>query len=210
MNETHTFCMKTNSKLVDCHDNGICKVSAQSPLSSYNDYQGIKGSVLDIVQSFGRIFIASWQGVFYQSLESGKYEREIFSPIKQILSQAWDLENVVLKNKNYLLAATSDGVFIIDSLLKTTRVAEGNFNYVKARNDNNELVYAGGAQTIKYLDFSNDILNQKLLKYQALKAGYQMQSCQKTMNCSLVQLEMVCMCFLQFRYQMLAKILFLK
>jgi class 3 adenylate cyclase/ligand-binding sensor domain-containing protein len=171
MNETHTFLYEDKQQnLWIAMDNGICKVSAQSPLSSYNDYQGIKGSVLDIVQSFGRIFIASWQGVFYQSLESGKYEREIFSPIKQILSQAWDLENVVLKNKNYLLAATSDGVFIIDSLLKTTRVAEGNFNYVKARNDNNELVYAGGAQTIKYLDFSNDILKPKVTQVPSLES----------------------------------------
>ncbi|HCB63241.1 MAG: hypothetical protein A2W93_11280 [Bacteroidetes bacterium GWF2_43_63] len=160
MNETHTFLYEDKQhNMWIAMDNGICKVNAQSPLCNFNDYQGLKGSVLDVVRCFDQIFVATWQGVFYQNTASEKTKREIFLPISQIASQSWDLESVNISGKNYLLAATSDGMFIIDSTLKTTMVSDGNFNYVKARADNNALVYAGGPLIIKFIDFTKSILN---------------------------------------------------
>lgn len=162
MNETHTFLYEDKQhNMWIAMDNGICKVNAQSPLCNFDDYQGVKGSVLDVVRCFDQIFIATWQGVFYQNKAADKPKSEIFLPVQQIASQSWDLEPVVISGKNYLLAATSDGIFMIDSMLNTTKVSDGNFNYVKARADNNELVYAGGPLIIKYLDFSNSTVNPK-------------------------------------------------
>jgi len=162
MNETHTYLYEDRQhNMWIAMDNGICKVNAQSPLCNFDDYQGVKGSVLDVVRCFNQIFIATWQGVFYQNRAEDRPKNEIFLPLPQIASQSWDLEPIEVAGKCYLLAATSDGVFLIDSTLKTTRVSDGNFNYVKARSDNNQLVYAGGPLIIKYLDFSKSITKPK-------------------------------------------------
>lgn len=160
MNETHSFLYEDRQhNLWIAMDNGLCKVNAQSPLCNFNDYQGVKGSVLDIVRCFNRIFVATWQGVFYENTDPDRTNREIFLPIKQIASQSWDLEPVTIDNRNYILAATSDGIYLIDSTLNTRLVSDGNFNYVKARPDDNRRVYAGGPLSIKFLDFSAGLFN---------------------------------------------------
>lgn len=160
MNETHTFLYEDKQhNMWIAMDNGICKVNAQSPLCNFNDYQGLKGSVLDVVRCFDQVFVATWQGVFYQNKAVAKSKREIFLPLQQIASQSWDLEPVVISGKNYLLAATSDGIFMIDSTLNTRKISDGNFNYVKAKADNNALVYAGGPLIIKFIDFSSSIID---------------------------------------------------
>lgn len=171
MNETHTFLYEDKQyDLWIALDNGICKVNAQSPLINFNDFQGVNGSVLDVQRCFGQIFIATWQGVYHQNTDPGRSDREVFVPIKKIVSQSWDLERIVLDGKDYLLAATSDGLFLIDKSLNTILISEGNYNFVKARPDNNSRIYAGGPSIIDFIDFSNGIAHPEVTKVPNLES----------------------------------------
>jgi len=171
MNETHSFLYEDRTcNLWIAMDNGICKVNAQSPLSNFNDFQGIRGSVLDVVRCFNRIFVATWQGVFYQNQHADESGKNIFTAISGIQSQAWDIEKVRFDGNDYLLVATSDGVFIIDQMQRATLVSEGNFNYVKARPDKNKFVYAGGPSQIQFLDFSGNIRKPKITQVPNLES----------------------------------------
>ncbi len=171
MNETHNFLYEDRQKnLWIALDHGICKVSAQSPLTYYDDYHGVKGSVLDVIRFSGKLFIATWQGVFYQNPQMNASDMELFLPLKGIASQTWDLEPIQLDGKHYLLASTSDGLFVIDSLMNVSLVHEGNYNYAKADPSDQRRVYAGGPSKIEFLYFGKGIRNPSVTQVPDLKS----------------------------------------
>jgi len=171
MNETHNFLYEdAQYNMWIALDHGICKVSTQSPLTCFNDYQGVKGSVLDIIRFGGRIFVATWQGVFAESNHPALVEGNMFEPVKQIKSQTWDLETAWVGGKRVLLAATSDGLFAIDSSANGTMLHEGNYNYVKVDPHNNLRVYAGGPLKIEFFDFSGGLRNPEVSQVPDLKS----------------------------------------
>lgn len=171
MNETHNFLYEdAQYNLWMALDHGICKVNSQSPLTCFNDYQGVKGSVLDITRFAGKIFVATWQGVFFESSHPELEDGNIFKTVKQIKSQTWDLETAWIGGRHVLFAATSDGIFAIDSTGNGISLHEGNYNYVKVDPKNNLRVYAGGPLKIEFFDFSRGLRKPEVSQVPDLKS----------------------------------------
>ena len=118
-------------------NNGISRVDISSPLSTWNDDMGLKGAVLSSVRFKNKMFVATWEGVFYLDLSSEEYtvsEDEYnvdisqFKPVEGIKSHSWDLlvvKNLKNPSKDKLLVASTDGIYEVDLfssklLFKTT------------------------------------------------------------------------------------------
>jgi len=93
--------------------NGISMIEANSPISIYNEKNGLNGDVIDIDNFNNKIYIATTEGLFY--LENNIFVKEI-----SIKSSCNDL--FVTQNEMYI--ATSNGVYKLQ-----------NNNYSKITND---------------------------------------------------------------------------
>ncbi|MFH0866617.1 MAG: adenylate/guanylate cyclase domain-containing protein [Bacteroidota bacterium] len=123
-NETHTSVNEDRQNAIWLSlDNGLTRVDISSPVSFWNDDMGLKGSALSVIRFKGKIFVGTWQGLFYHDFSPEKYsisgdelntDISQFKLLKGIKSTTWDL--LVVKNskntgKDKLLAATSGGVY---------------------------------------------------------------------------------------------------
>lgn len=123
-NETHNAASEdVQSAIWLSLDNGITRVDISSPVSFWNDDMGLKGSVLSVTRYKSKIYVGTWQGLFYHDFSLEKYtvnEEELATDISQfkflkgIRSTTWDMlviKNAVNPAKDKLLAATSGGVY---------------------------------------------------------------------------------------------------
>lgn len=85
-------------------DNGITKVSINTPLSFYKDNSGVLGTVYDVSFYENKYFLASNTGT-----HSFKDDETIYS-LKNSEGQTWGIKNI---NK-YLIANHTDGSFLIE------------------------------------------------------------------------------------------------
>ena len=152
-------------------NNGISRVDISSPLSTWNDDMGLKGAVLSSVRFKNKMFVATWEGVFYLDLSSEKYtvsedEYNIdisrFKPIEGIKSHAWDL--LVVKNfknpsKDKLLVACTDGIYEVD-LFCSKLLFKASASKLYKSNRDQSLIYAGTDEGVYCLsiDYSGDEL----------------------------------------------------
>jgi serine phosphatase RsbU (regulator of sigma subunit)/ligand-binding sensor domain-containing protein len=93
-------------------DLGISKAEIGSPISVFGEGAGLKGSVLDIIQFKGTLYVGTMRGLFYLEYdESGNPHFERFEEI----SNCWSLIHFSISKTGdeKLLAGTSYGVFEI-------------------------------------------------------------------------------------------------
>jgi len=83
---------------------GIARVETGSPLSYFDEKDGIRGSIWDMLRFEGRLYFASIMGLFYLDENTGAFKQ-----VTAVSSQCWTL----LPFGNSLLAGTFDGVFEI-------------------------------------------------------------------------------------------------
>lgn len=163
MNETHNALYEdSQNNLWIALDHGISKINLSSSLTHYNDRSGITGSVLDIKRFASRLFVATWQGVFYENNANQNLEKLPFSMIPEILSVSWSFEEINIKGKNYLLLATSDGLKLIDSLLNVTELLEGNYTFIKVDQENNR-IFAGSPSKVELIVLQSGIYKPKVI-----------------------------------------------
>jgi len=87
-------------------NNGISMIELPSPLSYFDDKAGLNGGVINILRSEGRLFVATYQGLFYyDEKESG------FFSYPDIITACWSM----IPNGKDILAATSQGVFLVSN-----------------------------------------------------------------------------------------------
>lgn len=123
-NETHNSASEDQQAAIWLSlDNGITRVDISSPVSFWNDDMGLRGSVLSVIRYNGKIYVGTWQGLFYHDFSLNKYavdEEDLAADISQfkflkgIRSTTWDLlvvKNTVNPAKDKLLAATSGGIY---------------------------------------------------------------------------------------------------
>lgn len=118
-NETHTNLYQDKEhNLWIALDNGIAKVMLASNFSFFNDRWNLLGSVLDIKQ-FGKYIVAgTWQGVYVYPLTSrDALHYPAFIEIADIKTQTWQLEMVKNQQDSFVIAATSNGLYKIDTSL---------------------------------------------------------------------------------------------
>lgn len=85
-------------------NNGIAMIKIPAPLTYFDDKSGLNGGVNHILRYGGHLYVSTYQGLFYY--DDKKME---FVSVPEIITACWS----VVPFENSLLAATSQGVFII-------------------------------------------------------------------------------------------------
>ncbi|MCX6225507.1 MAG: ATP-binding protein [Bacteroidia bacterium] len=95
-----------NNLLWAALNNGIAMIEVPSPLTFFDEKSGLNGAVIDILRCNGRLYVSTYQGLFF-------YDRQSFGfqPVPEIITACWSL----VPFGNDLLAATSQGVFQISN-----------------------------------------------------------------------------------------------
>lgn len=150
-------------------NNGISRISVNSPLYYYNNSSGFNGSIQAITIYNHIIFVGTTVGMFQANLKNqnglGLPERLKFEPISGTFFEAWNFH----EHKGNLLAATSDGVFCVANKV-AKRVTKPYANDVSSSRKNADWIYVsekGGLRILKnkgaanyeqvhYFDFTAD------------------------------------------------------
>ncbi len=112
--------------------NGISKIDINSPMTTFNDQNGLEGSVQAITRCDGKLYAATLNGVFClsdrQNISSGTLiQQPHFDRVADISIECWDLLSVKTGNKPLLLVASNEGVLQIDGG-KSSMLVLGNAN----------------------------------------------------------------------------------
>ncbi|NUO03338.1 MAG: response regulator, partial [Saprospiraceae bacterium] len=83
---------------------GIARIETGSPVSYFDEKDGIRGSIWDMLRYEGRLYFASIMGLFYLDEKTGTIKQ-----VSGVSSQCWTL----LPFGKSLLAGTFDGIFEI-------------------------------------------------------------------------------------------------
>ncbi|OFY86309.1 MAG: hypothetical protein A3F72_10910 [Bacteroidetes bacterium RIFCSPLOWO2_12_FULL_35_15] len=134
-----------------CTNNGISKISINSPLYFYNNSSGLKGNIFKISIYNNKIFVGTTAGIFQAELnnqnKSSTAEKLIFKNIEGTYFEVWDFN----QNKNQLLAATSDGVFEIANN-KANRITKAYSNIIFNSVNSENRMYVGEKDGLKILE----------------------------------------------------------
>ncbi len=89
-------------------DNGINCINIKSPVSYYNDDEGVLGTIYVSTVFKNHLYLGTNQGLFFKKLDNTKNE---FQFIKGTAGQVW---NLFIYDDNQLFCAHHNGTFIID------------------------------------------------------------------------------------------------
>jgi len=118
---------------------GIARVETGSPLRYFDERQGIRGSIWDMLRHEGQLYFASIMGLFYLDETTGAFRQ-----VQGVSSQCWTL----LPFGKSLLAGTFDGVFEIKGG-QVRRISDGfTFSLHRSQQDSRR-VFAGLRNGIK-------------------------------------------------------------
>ena len=96
-------------------NNGIAMIEAPSPLSFFDEKSGLNGAVIQILRHKARLYISTYQGLFYYDQASFSFQSN-----PDIITACWSM----VPFGNDLLAATSEGVFQV-SAGRTQKIRDG-------------------------------------------------------------------------------------
>ncbi len=114
---------------------GVTRIEVNSPLSFFDERDGLQGTILSISRHQGRLFVGSTQGLF--ELTSAAY-RPIFSVRPEIASQVWSL----LSAGPELLVGTNEGVLAMKEKRVRRLTRQVTFTLCRSRMDTS-VVFAG-------------------------------------------------------------------
>lgn len=117
-------------------NNGIARIPHPDALSNYDDRSGLESSVMTVARFNGKIYAASFAGLFY--LETGAGDAR-FVQVGNLTTECWGL----LEFDGKLLAATALGVYEIDAANKVRQISKRQANCFAASQKAPGLVYVG-------------------------------------------------------------------
>ena len=110
--------LDSQKKLWLATQNGISKVDINSPITTFNDQNGLEGMVLSITRSGDKLYAATPSGLFClqaQNLSSGSpIEQPHFSRVDNISVECWDLLSFNTTTKPLLIVASIEGIMQVD------------------------------------------------------------------------------------------------
>jgi len=136
---------------------GIAKAEMASPIRIFNELNGLKGTVEDIVKFGDKIFAATSSGVFFVDT---KTDQPRFKQVQDIQGQTWSLLRFNIhenrKGKNILLVGSSLGLFqISESFAQASEIASFyTFKLYQSHKDSTQ-IYIGYDQGLSSLNYKN-------------------------------------------------------
>ncbi len=118
-------------------NNGIALVETPAQLSFFNEDAGLEGEVNQSLRFKGKIYAATYQGLYY--FDPDTYS---FKPHRAIASSCWS----IMPFGDQLLAATSQGVYLIDNQESVLISDDFTLSLAICRH-NPTKVYAGGLRS---------------------------------------------------------------
>lgn len=135
------------------HENGLSKVEWFAPVTYFSDkeYQ-LQGAVLALLRFHGYFYVATGIGVFRMEPNENEYSagKYIFKQVRGIDTQVWELHDF----NGSLLAATTDGVYLIKGL-KATSLSQSLCYTLFQSKVNKNIVYAGLANGLTRFRYRN-------------------------------------------------------
>ena len=109
---------------------GISRVEVQSPISFFNNQNGLQGTVQSITRFNQHIYAATNLGVSYSrfqpaGINGDKGIESVFKPVDKLFIECWDLLTFRYKNEEHLLVVTNAGISMISESNQITPVMEG-------------------------------------------------------------------------------------
>ncbi len=161
--------LDVQQKLWLATNNGISKVDVNSPVTRFNDQNGLEGMVLSITRFHGKLYAATGSGVFvmedqHVNLATGSLEQAHFTKLSGISSECWDLLHFTGIEKNVLLIASNNGVFQLKDD-KTSLIFDGNASVLHRSKKDSNRVFIGLTDGIASLYWKNGTwLNEGRIK----------------------------------------------
>lgn len=133
-------------------NNGISRISINSPLYYYNTSCGFSGSIQAITIFNKKLFLGTTLGMFYADLydqnEKVSARQLSFFPVKGTFFEAWNFDNY----KDELLSATSDGVFYVNENFVVERVSRAYANDVSRSDRNKAMIYLSEKEGLRLME----------------------------------------------------------
>ncbi|HTB05878.1 MAG TPA: SpoIIE family protein phosphatase [Bacteroidia bacterium] len=100
-------------------NNGVTKVDINSPITKFNDQNGLEGTVESIIRHNGKLYAVTDLGIYYlqeqaPSAKSQDIEQSHFVKIPGESLESWDLLSFHSGKQSILLAACTTGIYQID------------------------------------------------------------------------------------------------
>ncbi|MBK9248510.1 MAG: SpoIIE family protein phosphatase [Ignavibacteria bacterium] len=122
-------------------NNGISRVELPTPLSFMTESKAPQGGVTDCIRHGGVLYFSTYEGLYTLNERTGG-----FSPVSGISTTCWSL----LSTPNGLLAATSEGVFVVEN--QSCRLLTQGFSFSLCKSITNpDVVYAGEKNSLSVL-----------------------------------------------------------
>ncbi|MGP8217579.1 MAG: SpoIIE family protein phosphatase [Bacteroidia bacterium] len=121
----------SQQKLWLATNNGISKVDISSPITTFNDQNGLEGTVEAITRCGGKLYAATLNGTFclssLNSSQEGLIEQSHFNKLDGLATECWDLLSFNTAKQSLLIVASNDGIFQVDGN-KVSLIAKGSAN----------------------------------------------------------------------------------
>jgi signal transduction histidine kinase/ligand-binding sensor domain-containing protein len=130
---------------------GISKCEIATPISYWNQSNGLEGIVINIIRFNDTIYIATHQGIYY-------IENNLIKRLDKSQSQSWYFLDYKVPNsiKHKLLVATKDGIYEIHNkkLLKIT--SERTSLFMNQSKTDSSIIYVGFSENVGFLKYENN------------------------------------------------------
>lgn len=160
-NETHTYLYQDyEHNLWIATDNGIAKVALASNFTYFNERSNLYGSVIEIKKFKNHIIAGTWQGLFVIPLKHNeKFYNQSFVKIPEIKSQCWKINVIEVDGDTFMIAATSDGLYKIDTQFRIYLINDESYYSLAYSNAFPNLLFAGRRNGIDIFKIQNNTIN---------------------------------------------------
>ena len=101
-------------------EKGLARAEVNSPVSQFDDNDGLKGDVNDMLRVGTTLYVATEHGLYYLDTEE---PRAVFKPVYGILSSTWG----VTQQRYEVYAGASSGLYHLEQQDTASRLMEGDY-----------------------------------------------------------------------------------
>ncbi|MCB0395874.1 MAG: SpoIIE family protein phosphatase [Flavobacteriales bacterium] len=126
---------------------GIARIDINSPISVFDDRNGLEGTVQDVTRFRGALYAGTLSGVFrletaeqQMSGEKQTFSQAHFVPIKELRTECWGMITLNIDGKERMLLAMYDGIYEMDPKGQVHVLNESEpWNFCQSKSDPNRV-----------------------------------------------------------------------